>query len=158
MWLATRRRQTRQPFYEVTSDCSLTGTGCSQLEETYMKHLSKIQRFSTKKTETEMKTVSGKIAGSASLLALAVSAAMLPSAANAADYCYNSIEGGVDCSFTTMEQCQATAAGPSGTCTQVLNWGAASGSGHSYAYYPQAHPPKHVTRRSDVASDHQPAQ
>src|ERR1700733_14817439 len=30
--------------YEVTSDCSLTDTGCSQLEETYMKHLSKIQR------------------------------------------------------------------------------------------------------------------
>src|ERR1700726_258054 len=46
MWLATRGRQTRQPFYEVTSDCSLTGTGCSQLEETYcMKHLSKIQRW-----------------------------------------------------------------------------------------------------------------
>jgi hypothetical protein len=34
MWFATRPRQTRQPFYEVTSDRSLTGTGCSQLEET----------------------------------------------------------------------------------------------------------------------------
>jgi hypothetical protein len=29
---------------ELTSDCSLTGTGCHQREQTYMKHLSKLQR------------------------------------------------------------------------------------------------------------------
>jgi hypothetical protein len=32
--LAMRCEQTRQPFFEVTSDCSLTGTGCDQLEKT----------------------------------------------------------------------------------------------------------------------------
>jgi hypothetical protein len=33
MWLAARSRQTRQPFYQVTSDRSLTGGGWSKLEE-----------------------------------------------------------------------------------------------------------------------------
>jgi hypothetical protein len=100
--------------------------------------------YQTKKTESEVKSVSGKIAASAVLVTLAASAAMLPSSAEAGDYCYNATNGGTDCSFTSMEQCQATAMGPSGTCTHAINWGAAPASGGSYAYYGGARDPKRV--------------
>jgi hypothetical protein len=98
-----------------------------------------------------LKLVSGKIAASVALVALvalAASAAML-SSADAAEYCYNATNGGSDCGFTSMEQCQATAIGQSGTCTHALNWSAAPGLGGSYAYYRGARDPNPVAPRGN---------
>ena len=105
-----------------------------------------------------MKSVSGKIAASVALIALAASAAMLSSSADAADYCYEATNGGSDCSFTSMEQCQATAMGQSGTCTHAINWSAAPGSGGSYAYYRGARDPKPVAHRGDMPTKGERAQ
>jgi Protein of unknown function (DUF3551) len=87
-----------------------------------------------KKTETSMKSVSGKVATSVTLLTLAASAAMLPSAADAADYCYNSATGGSSCTFTSMEQCHQMAMGRAGWCSHVIDWSKAPGYSGSYAY------------------------
>lgn len=68
------------------------------------------------------------------------------SPAKAADYCYTSATGGSSCSFTTMEQCQASAVGRPGWCSHAVDFGKApypavggpmSDSNGSYAYYPR---------------------
>ena len=97
-----------------------------------------------------MKSVSGKIAASAVLVALAASAAMLPSAADAGDYCFHSTYGSADCGFASMEQCQATAIGLGGTCSQTINWGAAPGSSDSYAHYQKARHRRRVASRGKM--------
>jgi hypothetical protein len=84
-----------------------------------------------------MKLVSGKIAASAAFMTLAASAAMLPSAADAGDYCYNSATGGSSCSYTSMEQCQATASGRGAWCSHAIDWSKFPGYGGSYASYPK---------------------
>ena len=100
------------------------------------------------KRSLKLKLVSGKIAASVALVALAASAAML-SSADAADYCYNATNGGSDCGFTSMEQCQATAMGQSGTCTHALNGSAAPGLDGSYAHYrPRGNRPTKAERAS----------
>jgi hypothetical protein len=105
-----------------------------------------------------VKSVWEKIAASSVLVALAASAAMLPSAADAGDYCYNTYYGGADCNFTSMEQCQATASGIGGTCSQAINWGAARGSADGYAQYRKARRPRRVAprakRRKSIANAH----
>jgi Protein of unknown function (DUF3551) len=102
------------------------------------------------KTERAMKLVSGNIATSVALVVLASSAAMMSSAAKAADYCSNSATGGSSCSFTTMEQCQAMVAGRGAWCSHVIDWNAwnaahgIAGPTDSYAYYGKGHRRKPV--------------
>ena len=105
-----------------------------------------------------MKLVSGKIATSVALVVLAASAAMMSSAANAADYCYNSATGGSSCSFDTMQQCQAMAAGRGAWCSHVIDWNAWNAAhgiaspADSYAYDAKHHRRKPAPVPSDMPS------
>jgi Protein of unknown function (DUF3551) len=94
--------------------------------------------------EIEMKLASGKMTALIAPIVIAASAAMMPSAANAADYCLNSATGGSSCSFNTMEQCMASASGRDYFCTHFIDWNAwyashgMSGPSDSYASYPRS--------------------
>jgi hypothetical protein len=100
--------------------------------------------------ENEMKSVSGKIATPVAFVTLTASAAMLPSAADAADYCYNSATGGSSCSFSSMEQCRAMALGRAGWCSHVIDWSAAPGNRGSFAYDQRGSRRKPVAPPSDM--------
>jgi Protein of unknown function (DUF3551) len=116
----------------------------------------RLRNGQNQKTERAMKLVSGKIATSAALVVLASSAAMLSTSAKAADYCYNSATGGSSCSYTTMEQCQAMAAGRAAWCSRVIDWSAwnaehgIAGPTDSYAYYSKGHKRKPAPVPSDM--------
>jgi hypothetical protein len=75
---------------------------------------------------------------------------MLPSAADAADYCYNSATGGSSCTFTSMEQCHAMATGRAGWCSHVIDWSKAPGYRSSFAYDQRGRGRKPIAPPSDM--------
>jgi hypothetical protein len=58
-------------------------------------------------------------------------------------YCLNATSGGSSCAFDSLEQCQATAWGRNGWCSEQVDFGngAASRPENSFAYQPRAGTP-----------------
>jgi len=58
-------------------------------------------------------TIAALVLGASAFLSTA------PAAAAGGNYCLSSSENGVDCSFTSLAQCEATASGGLGECNMV---------------------------------------
>jgi hypothetical protein len=57
-------------------------------------------------------------------------------------YCLNATSGGSSCAFDSMEQCQATAQGRNGWCSEQVDFGDWSGRPeNSFAYEPRGATP-----------------
>ena len=79
------------------------------------------------------------------LFALAFVATATPAAAGPNEYCRQDVTSGMrSCSFSTLEQCQATSSGRGGSCYRDP---ALNDSGSAYAYQPKQLLMKHGVHR-----------